>query len=571
MSEDDEATVRTLTAYREELSRLIAQHRGRLVDSPGDNLLAEFASATDAVRCAVESQGLLRERNAALPPTRQMPFRMGVHLGEVMVEGERIYGDGVNIAARLEGLAEPGGIRISRTVHEQVGRKLELPFEDLGEHEIKNIPDPVRVYRIAQEEGDGSVPPEEAMPGLKDLTVPGFAGRPAIAVLPFENMSKDPDQEYFADGLAEDLITRLSSWRWFPVIARNSSFVYKGQAVDARRVSQELGVRYFVEGSVRKAGSRVRVTAQLIDATTGHHVWAERYDRELEDIFAVQDEITEAIVASLNPELRQFEMERAVRREPRNLDAWDCAQRGWWHLFKPGRENKRKALALYEKAIELDPRSVWAHYGFAMTHYNDILDLTAESRERSAEEVVRAARRCIEIDDQDPLGHVALGAAHSLTGQRDEMLTELELAIQLNPSLSTGHYFLGNYLAWNGRSEEALTNLEKAMRLNPKDPMIWVPFHGTAMAHFAAGRYAEAADWAQRSLRRRPDGSIAPLIFAASLSQLDRLEEARAALGTAYEGRRTPALSAVRRNVEFAAPAVAERFLDGLRRAGLPE
>ena len=345
MADDESATIRTLGDYREEIAVLIRQHRGRVVDTAGDSLLAEFPTATDAVSCAVEIQGVLKVRNAAVLQDRRMEFRVGVHLGEVRVEGDRIYGDGVNIAARLEALAEPGGICISRTVHDQVESKLDLRCKDLGEQSLKNIPKPVPVFRVrigaepgaAKAEprprsrvlvvagvllvlvagswalwnlaGDRSTSPEAAISEerltAEELSVPGFSGAPAIAVLPFDNLSGDPEQEYFADGMAEDLITRISAWRWFPVIARNSSFVYKGQAVDVKQVSRELGVRYVVEGSVRKGGDRVRISAQLIDATTGHHVWAETYDRELRDIFAVQDEITDSIVMAIRPELRR--------------------------------------------------------------------------------------------------------------------------------------------------------------------------------------------------------------------------------------------------------------------------
>jgi adenylate cyclase len=355
MAEDQDATVRTVTAYREEVELLVRQHQGRLVDFTGDEFLAEFPTAFESVRCAVESQKVLEARNSELPSERRMQFRMGIHLGDVAVQEGRLFGDGVNIAARLQALAEAGGICISGNIHDLVHTKLGVGFDDLGTQSVKNIRDPVRLYRVKLDAA--AAPPEAAPRSLRrmalaapvvllvavaafagwriiihedepdptasGLTVPGITGRPAIAVLPFDNLSGDPEQDYFVAGLAEDLITRLSSWRQFPVIARNSSFAYQGRAVDVRQVSRELGARYLVEGSVRRSEDRVRITAQLIDATTGLHVWAERYDRDLGDVFALQDEITEAIVGSMDPELLEFEGERATRRDPENLDAWE--------------------------------------------------------------------------------------------------------------------------------------------------------------------------------------------------------------------------------------------------------
>ena len=327
-------------------------------------------TALEAVQCAVEIQRVLKSRNADLPADQKMEFRIGVHLGDIRIEEGRIYGDGVNIAARLEGLAEAGGICISTTVHDQVQQKLDLGYEDLGEQTLKNITQPVRAYRIALGAGEPGAP--ESLPGMEELTVPGFSGRPAIAVLPFENMSGDPEQEYFADGIAEDLITRLSLWRDFPVIARISSFTYKGRSVDVKQVSRELGVRYVIEGSVRRAGDRVRISAQVIDTTTGAHIWAERYDRELRDIFALQDEITEAIVGSMYPELLRTERERAVRKPPGNLDAWESLQRAVWHALHPTKEDFAMGRSFCERAIELDPHWSVAFAWLAMSHFGDV-------------------------------------------------------------------------------------------------------------------------------------------------------------------------------------------------------
>jgi adenylate cyclase len=405
MAEDEQATIRTLTDYREEIAMLVRQHRGRVVDSPGDNVLAEFPTALDAVHCATEIQRSLYVRNIDLPAERRMEFRVGVHLGDVAVEGDRLYGDGVNIAARLEGLAEASGICISATVHEQVESKLPLAYTDIGEQQVKNIPKPVRAYRVRVEPAVAapkaesrarsralllggilvllgvagvlfwrfSATPPSTIAADERFTVPGFGGRPAIAVLPFDNLSGDPEQEYFADGLTEDLITRLSTGGTFPVIARNSSFTYKGKAVDVKQVSRELGVRYVVEGSVRKADDRIRISAQLIEATTGHHVWAETYDRELRDIFALQDEITGAIGASMGRGLWRAEAERGARQGTQDLGSYDYIMRGWWHFQRRTKEDNAQARVLFQRAAELDPRAAEAFSGLAWTHWFDIL------------------------------------------------------------------------------------------------------------------------------------------------------------------------------------------------------
>ena len=572
MAENESATISTLTDYREEIGLLVRQHRGRVVDTAGDNLLAEFPAALSAVRCAVEIQGVIKARNASLAPDRRMEFRCGVHLGDVAVEGERIYGDGVNIAARLEALADPGGICVSGPVRELVDKKLGVELDDLGEKRLKNIPRPVRVYgvRLLREEAEPAAV-DQPLPGMDQLTAPGFSGRPAIAVLPFDNMSGDPDQEYFADGIAEDLITRLSAWRYFPVIARNSSFAYRGRSVDVKQVSRELGVRYVVEGSVRKAGDRVRVTAQLIDATTGHHVWAERYDRELRDVFELQDEINGALVGWLTPELMQAERLHAGHHEPRDLDAWDCAQRGNWHSSQITPENNAKALALFERAAKLDPQLGLAFLGLTQSHYLDIFYQWTDSPERSVAEMVRAAERCAALDDNDAAGQLALGWAYSITGPQDKMIAAFERATEINPSLALAYMFLGSFLAVAGRPDEAVAALEKSMRLSPRDSLMYAFLSGMAYAHFAAGSYREVVDWAEKSVRHKVDWLDAHLMVAASSAHLGRLDEARTACREVLRLQPDFSLAAYRVLFESSDPDFTERYFDGLRKAGLPE
>jgi adenylate cyclase len=548
MAEDQDATVRTVTAYREEVELLVRQHQGRLVDFTGDEFLAEFPTAFESVRCAVEIQKVLEARNSELPSERRMQFRMGIHLGDVAVQEGRLFGDGVNIAARLQALAEAGGICISGNIHDLVHTKLGVGFDDLGTQSVKNIRDPVRLYRVKLDAA--AAPPEAAPRSLRrmalaapvvllvavaafagwriiihedepdptasGLTVPGITGRPAIAVLPFDNLSGDPEQDYFVAGLAEDLITRLSSWRQFPVIARNSSFAYQGRAVDVRQVSRELGARYLVEGSVRRSEDRVRITAQLIDATTGLHVWAERYDRDLGDVFALQDEITEAIVGSMDPELLEFEGERATRRDPENLDAWELAQRGWWHFHQSTQESTAEARTFFERAIELDPHLTWAFAGLSMTHWRDAFFQWSDSRAQSVAEARRAAERSVELDDTDPHAQLALGHAYNLIGQWEESLAPVEAAIQLDPSMAWGHYTRGGTLAFTGRPDEAIPSLERAMRLSPHDPRTPAFYAAMGVAHFAAERYEEAVVWLQKSLQRNPEFLPAYSTLAAS-------------------------------------------------------
>jgi TolB-like protein len=498
-----------------------------------------------------------------------MRFRIGIHLGDVVVEGNAIFGDGINIASRLEGLSEAGGICVSEIVYQQVRSKLDLGWEDLGHQRVKNIPQPVRAYRARLKDPAGAERAgEDAQTGA---ALPGFSQRPAVAVLPLDNLSGAPDQEYLADGIAEDLITRLSAWGRFPVIARNSSFAHKGEARNVKQISRELGARFIVEGSVRKSGDRVRITAQLIDAASGHHLWAELYDRELADIFALQDEITRAIVGSIDPRLMRFESERAVRQVSERLEVWDCVMRGRWHVDRFTNEDNRKAQSYYEEAVALDPGCAAAFCGLAYVHYNDVLLQWTDSLDHSVAEMARAARRSVALDDSSPESHVVLGIAYSLTGQKDEMISALELATQLNPSMSSAYSYLGTYLALAGRSDEAIERLETARRLNPRDPAIWRIFFGLALAHTAAGRYPEALEWTRRCLQRKPDWHLALGMLAASHAQLGQLEEARLAAEELLRLQPEFSLSSVRLLLSTATPALVERLVEGGRKAGFKD
>jgi TolB-like protein/Tfp pilus assembly protein PilF len=412
---------------------------------------------------------------------------------------------------------------------------------------------------------------DSAPSDLDPLTVPGFEGRPAIAVLPFDDLSSDRDQEYFADGMAEDLITRLSYQRLFPVIARNSSFTYKGKPVDVKQVGRELGARYVVEGSVRKAEDRLRISAQLVDATTGHHVWAETYDRELRDIFALQDEISQSVVASMYPELSRSEQERAARKEPQNLDAWDCVVRGRWHLFKYTREDNAKARSFFERAAELDPTFAAGFAGLAMTHMFDVLFQWTDSRAGSIDEMDRLVRRSLELDAREPIAHVVLGHVFGFAEQPERMIAALERAVELNPNNASSYGRLGFVLSYTGRPDEAIGHLERAIRLSPKDPEMFDWLSGMGWAHFSKGQYEEAASWLEQSRQSRPDYYITHRALAATYARLGRLEEARVALEEDLRLAPDESVSHIKAQIPYADPGFLEPYLDALRKAGLPE
>jgi adenylate cyclase len=532
MSEDEAGTIAALGAARAVFRDRIATAEGRVVDTAGDSVLAVFGSVVEALRAAMEIQADLDRRSEGVAEGRRMRFRIGLNAGEIVEQDDgTVYGDGVNVAARLQALAEPGGICVSDVVAAEARNKLPVRFQSLGEQRVKNIPEPVRAHRVTSAE---AAPEPEAGPERLETALP-LPAKPSIAILPFTNMSGDPEQEYFSDGISEDLITTLSRIRWLFVIARNSTFTYKGRPVDVKQVGRELGVRYVLEGSVRKGGSRVRITAQLIDATNGAHLWAERFDRELADIFSLQDEITERIAATIEPELARAELERARRKPPESLDAWDLYQRGLWHIWQFNAEDNEAARKLFERATVLDPGFSPFFAALALCR---LLDHTLRYRpmsERNAEASLEIARRAVALDDKDPTAHAVLGRAYSALGDHEPAIAELREAVRLNPNLALAHYGLGLALVLCGKPREAIPELDAAQRLSPHDPFLWSFAMFRAWAHLSLGDFERAIEDASFSVRQPRAPFPAWGTLASALGHVGRVEEAKAALAKAQE------------------------------------
>jgi adenylate cyclase len=566
MRDDEEGTLARLKALRRELFEpRVSARNGRIVKTTGDGALVEFASAVDAVRCAVDIQQGLAERAAEAAEGTAMSLRIGINLGDVIIDDGDIYGDGVNVAARLEAIAEPGDIYLASSVEEQVRHKLSLECQDLGEHELKNIAGPVQVFRVAL----GSTKDPAV---ARKASVHAKREKPSIAVLPFDNMSGDPEQDYLADGISEDLITGLSKIRWFFVIARNSTFTYKGQAVEVTKVARELGVRYVLEGSVRKAGKRVRVTAQLIDATSGRHVWAERYDRQIEDIFDLQDEMTLTIVGAVEPELSAAEREEARGKPPDNMDAWAAYQQGLWHMWSYKREESQEAKRLLAQARTLDPNFSTAFAYESYNHYQNVIMGWSASPQESLAQGLIAAKRALACDDKDPAAYFALGRIHMMQGNHDASIAALETAISLNPSFAQAYHGLGMAQTLAGLLEEAKEAQDMAARLSPRDPILWATTVVHALACILSHDDEEALDWAERTLRMpRSQGYWPHAVHAAALANLDRVEEARDAIAAALEAMPDLTLSYVEKTLPTKQKGGLARYLDGLRKAGLPD
>ena len=568
MGADEVATLDALTARREILDGLIATHGGRIANTAGDSVLAEFGSAVDAVRCAMEAQEALAKANSTLPENRRINFRIGVHVGDVMVRAGDLFGDGVNIAARLQTLARAGGLCISGVTYDQVRKILPLSFTDLGPQTVKNIEEPIRAYE-ARPQGEAASSTLKEASSLGDGKPLALPDKPSIAVLPFQNMSGDPEQEYFADGMVEEIITALSRFKWLFVIARNSSFTFKGRAVDIKEVGRRLGVRYVLEGSVRKASGKVRIAGQLIDAITGAHIWADMFERDLTDIFALQDEVTIAVVSAIEPKLFQSEIAMATRRRPENLTAYDFFLRAMQQFYLTTREGNTEAIRLAHRALELDARFGFVAALAGLCHMENVLFGYAVDPQFDRKEAIRLLRLALSIDDSDPdtLAFASVISAF-MVGDCDSEIEMADRAVALNPN---------SFLAWHGRGwvyrnaglpEEAVRSFEHAMRLSPVDPKLHLTFGGMGAALIELGRFDEAIVVGKKAQRKNSSYAAAYRCLASAFAHLGRHAEAREAAARVLEVDPAFTISAW---IARGGQSNAKLLIEGLRKAGLPE
>jgi adenylate cyclase len=612
MGEDEEATVRTITAHRGMMKALIEQNGGRVVDAPGDNLLAEFSSVVEATQCAVEIQKVLKTKNDELPENRRMEFRIGINLGDVIQEGDRIYGDGVNIAARIEGLSDAGGICISGSAYEQIENKLALGYEYLGEHAVKNITKPVKVYRIPigprsaktkaglKEKGKGigwraativaavlvliiggvlvwslytreSQIPKTGQPEKETASKPPAPpAQPSIAVLPFVNMSGDPGQEYFSDGITENIIAGLSKLPGLLVIARNSTFTYKGKPVDVKQLGSDLGVRYVLEGSVQRSEDRVRIIAQLIDASTAQHLWAERYDRNLTDIFALQDEITLKIISALPLDLKGREKSRLAAEGTENLDAYAKVLQGMQALRGRGRPGDvQKARQIAEEAIQLDPDYPKGHTLLATTYMMEAMRKRDQTSRRSVARAFQLAQKALELDDANIEAHLLLGRIYLMRKQNEMAEAELEKAKAINPNSTEVAHALGRHYLQTGRPNEAREMFEKAVRLDPVHAQ--KSYVNLGRTYRMLGKHEEAVSVFKKAVQNAPDHLNIRLELIATYSALGKTEEAKAEADEVLKMNPNFTVSSFSRRSPMQNPTQREKFLDLLRQAGLPE
>ncbi len=597
---DEEGTLTAQRKHRAELiDPLLEQYNGRVANTAGDSLLIEFPSVVEALRCVMAVQEGMAQRNADVPIERRIEYRIGINVGDVVAEGKDLLGDGVNVAARLESLAEPGGIYLSRTARDQVRDRLAVDLEDLGEFEVKNISRPVRVFRVLPEGQEAKAPKKQVstkwmfsaaavvvlvliasggawwwsvQPDLKPADPAKMAfplpDKPSIAVLPFAHMSDDPKQEYFSDGITEDIITDLSKVSGLFVIARNSSFKFKGKSVDVRDVGRDLGVRYVLEGSVRKATDRIRISAQLIDAATGHHLWAERYDRDLKDVFALQDEIAGMIVKALEVKLTEDEQQRVARRYTDSLEAYDYFLRGRGYRGGHTKEANAQARRLLERATELDPKFAGAYAELSLIRFVEWW-VHRPDEPQVLERAFELAQKAVVLDASLPLAHTNLGWLYLWRKKYDRAIAEGQRAIAIDPNYADGYLFLGEILTFASRPEEAIGLSMKGMRLDPHS--LWHYLLHLGHSDYLMGQHEEALANLKRSVTLNPDYPATHLWLAASYIELGREEEARAAVAEVLRLSPRASLQFYRQKFHYKDPAVLQRFLDALRKAGLPE
>jgi TolB-like protein/class 3 adenylate cyclase len=569
MELDEAGTMAQLRARRHDvLMPAVARQGGRIFKVMGDGVLIEFTSVVNAVECAIDLQKAMQAQNTGLPVHQHILLRIGINLGDVIVEGSDLYGDGVNLAARLESLAEPGGICVSGDVYRQVRSKLQMQFQDMGEQKVKNIVGPVHAYRVQAED---AAPASAESPEIH-RSASTLPNKPSIAVLPFTNMSNDPDQDYFADGMVEDIITALSRFNQLFVIARNSSFTYKGRAVDVRQVARELGVRFVLEGSVRRAGARVRITGQLIDAATGAHLWADRFDGDLEDVFELQDKITGSVVGAIEPTLRKAEIERARRRPVENLDAYDLYLRALPHVYAFRPDENLTGLKLLQKAIDREPAYALALAFAAWCHEQRLVRGWPPVGQDDTGTAIALARRAISAGSDDAMALAAAGFVLVMVARDyDAGLDAVRRASELNPGSGVVEFLSSTALLFGGDPEGALIRAERAMVLSPMDPGAFMFLAIAGIAHLYAGRPEQALELGKRSAALNPNWDSTYWLLIPAYVQLDRMEDARAALAKLVAMSPGLTVSGARQRLPIRNPASLEMVLEGFRKAGLPE
>jgi adenylate cyclase len=565
---DEEGThVRLRERLRGLADPKISEHRGKVVKHTGDGVLAEFGSVVDAVRCAIEVQRGMAEQNATMPQVKRIEFRIGIHVGDIIVDDNDIFGDGVNIAARLEGIAEPGGVCISDDAQRQVRGKVDFAFEDMGPQNLKNIVEPMRAWRLRMNaSGSPAAPIEPPVESTQALALPD---KPSIAVLPFQNMSGDPEQEYFADGMVEEITTALSRFKWLFVIARNSSFTFKGKAVDVKEVGRRLGVRYVLEGSVRKASGKVRITGQLVDAVTGAHIWADRFERDMANVFALQDEVTVAVVSAIQPKLFQTEIAMATRRRPENLTAYDLFLRAMQQFYLSTREGLAEAIRLAHRALELDPQFGLVTALAGVCHMQRVLYGYAVDPQFDRKEAVRLLRLALSIDDGDP-DTIAMAAIISayMVGDCEREIEMANRAVALNPNSFLAWSSRGHVFRIAGLPEEAIRSFERAIRTSPVDPRLHLMFVGMGMAFIELRRFDEAIVAGKKAQRQNPSFPPASFCLASAFAHLGRDGEAREAAARLLE---TDPVFTISARMGRRRQSHLKLLIEGLRKAGLPE